>query len=65
MLMTLPLVQVNEARRERRMPTNQAQIKIKLRQMLESILMIEKNVLPLFKLKFFLNQVVNLHIVII
>ena len=33
--------------------------------MLESILMIEKNVLPLFKLKFFLNQVVNLHIVII
>ena len=40
----------DESSTKRSQSINQAQIKIKLRQFLEHIYMIEKNVLPLFKL---------------
>ena len=56
--MMLLLVQMNKAQRE---VSQQIKYKSTLRTYLNDL----KNILPLFKLYFFVNQVVNLHIVIL
>ena len=56
--MTLLLVQMNKARRE-------VSQQIKHVTVLRTYLNDWKNILLLFKLQFFVNQVVNLHIVIL
>ena len=57
-LMMLLLVQMNKARRE-------VSQQIKYVTVLRMYLNDWKNILPLFKLQFFVNQVVNLHIAIL
>ena len=65
MLVTLPLVQMNKARREVSQQIKYKSTPDKIATVLRTYLNDWKNILPLFKLQFFVNQVVNLHIAIL
>ena len=65
MLVMLPLVQRNKARREVSQQIKYKSTQDKIAIVRRTYLNDWKNILPLFKLQFFVNQVVNLHIVIL
>ena len=61
--MTLPLVQMNKARKEVSQQIKYKSTQDKIATVLRTYLSDLKNVLPFFKFQFFVNQVVILHIV--
>ena len=63
MLVTLPLVQMNKARREVNQQIKYKSTQDKIAIILRMCLNDWKKILLLFKLQFFVNQVVNLHII--
>ena len=63
MLVTLPLVQMNKARKEVSQQIKCKSTQDKIATVLRTYLSDLKNILPFFKFQFFVNQVVILHIV--